>query len=752
MADPLTPEQLAVRRREFVSVRGSLRTRITKLNTYLVKNGVYSSIPYIDKHYEKILGEMETMPNVLRELQTLEANVDHEAIHDTMEDDVEELRVLIQRIKMPGLETHVDVTPPARNRSASPVSVGSHSHARTYCTNYLKSLPKLEAKKFDGKLENWRTYRDWFISTIHNHEGLTDAQCLDYLKRTCIGEAAETIKAFQATDENYSVAWTLLEKTYDIEYVLVLRHCDILMETPSMKKNSSEEINKLLNHIQTQILAMKALGKNVARWNTLLVHLILRKIDKETAKEWNRKMQGNKLPDYEDLLTFLREEAIRLASMSSYAPVSTSRHSTDSPTNGKSKNQRGYTPKTEALLANTSELQCPRCKGQHSLKTCEKFLALASLDRIQAARQASLCLNYLQAGHKTRFCKEGDCATCHKKHHELLHLNEDEKKMLRGSLSGKTIALVATLPTRDFVVTAVINILDHQQKPIQCRAILDTGASTNFMTDALAKKLKLPREKLTMPVEGLNNAQTAANDLVNTTIQSRINGFNRSLSFLTVNQIGGLYPMEPIDRSVLQIPKNITLADPLFDRPAPVDILISVGTSLSMFCQRQIRLNGPKDPDLILQQTQLGWILGGSALPNNHSAIDQPPVQCNLVTESETSESTFDIRKFWELEEVPKISHSYSQEEELCEAHLKENVTRDGNGKYIVSLPFKKEVLSDTKELAEARLRALRRKFVRNPELEESYRAVLQELTWDTCPRPQKLTRLEKASTCLIMR
>lgn len=92
---------------------------------------------------------------------------------------------------------------------------------------------------------------------------------------------------------------------------------------------------------------------------------------------------------------------------------------------------------------------------------------------------------------------------------------------------------------------------------MQYRDILDTRASSNFMTDALAKKLNLSRETLTMTVEGLNKSQTADNDLESTVMQSRIPEFSRSLSFRTVKQIGGLYPMEPIARNNLKNPKNI---------------------------------------------------------------------------------------------------------------------------------------------------------------------------------------------------
>lgn len=150
-------------------------------------------------------------------------------------------------------------------------------------------------------------------------------------------------------------------------------------------------------------------------------------------------------------------------------------------------------------------------------------------------------------------------------------------------------------------------------------------------------------------------------------------------------------------------------------------MLISVGTSLSIFCQGQIRLNGPKDPDLILPQTQLGCMLGGSALPNSYTNTSQSPIQCNLASELETTVSEFDVKKFWELEKVPTNSPGSSQEEELCEAHIKENAAKDDSGRYIVSLPFNenRSALCDTKGLADARLKSLLRKFSRNRELEQ---------------------------------
>ncbi|XP_015124395.1 uncharacterized protein LOC107046317 [Diachasma alloeum] len=716
MAPTTTPEELAARRKALINERGMLKGRMTKFYKYLVDSNVYASIPYVDKNFNIIQCELENMPAILRELQTLEPNVDHADIHEEIDDQFEAIRVLVEKFKSPGRTAHPDAIPENRHlRDHRSPSVTSRS-----CSfDFLKTIPKLEAKKFDGKLSNWRGYRDWFLVTIHRNDNLSDSQRLDYLNRTCEGEAADTIKAFAITDENYAVAWSLLENTYDIQYALVLNHYDQLMETPVMKRNTPEEMKKLTNSIQSQVLALKALGENVEQWNTPLVHIILRRLDKETSREWNRKMQGREMPKYEALLTFLREEATRTISVN---PLSASSTSPSSSMNVKPKHARDNKNRTQTLLTNATSNSCPHCKGQHTFATCEKVLALPPLDRIQAARTAQLCLNCFQKSHKTRVCKASTCSTCQKKHHNILHLNEEETKMMRAAHQSKTIAMVATLPSRECIITAVVNIMDSQQKPIQCRAILDTAAGSNFMTEALANKLRLSREKLAMRIEGLNDATTAANSLVSTTIQSRFTSFTKSLNFLTVKNIGGLFPMEPVDRTNLQIPRNIRLADPLFDRPAPVDILISVGTTLSMLCQGQIRLNDPKDPDVILQQTQLGWILGGNPL-DKPSHNKSPAVQCNLLAESQ-----FDVQKFWEIEEIPSERH-LSKEEQLCEAHFQENITHDSTGRYVVALPFneKRAALCNTKSIAESRLRSLQRKFGRNPELGQQYKAVLQE-------------------------
>ncbi|XP_017763965.1 PREDICTED: uncharacterized protein LOC108553536 [Eufriesea mexicana] len=89
---------------------------------------------------------------------------------------------------------------------------------------------------------------------------------------------------------------------------------------------------------------------------------------------------------------------------------------------------------------------------------------------------------------------------------------------------------------------------------------------------------------------------------------------------------------------------------------------------------------------------------------------------------------TFDLQRFWELEEVSKTRH-FSSEEQESEHHYRDHVRRDKNGRYIVALPFneKKTQLGESRSRALNRLLSLERKFQRDPELKREYSDVMKE-------------------------
>ena len=86
------------------------------------------------------------------------------------------------------------------------------------------------------------------------------------------------------------------------------------------------------------------------------------------------------------------------------------------------------------------------------------------------------------------------------------------------------------------------------------------------------------------------------------TITSTDGAYERTFTFLVITTISTLIPSEPIDRSTLVIPRNRKLAGSRFYLPAPIDILLSSGSTLASIYVGQINLTQLDKPELRLQK------------------------------------------------------------------------------------------------------------------------------------------------------
>ena len=75
----------------------------------------------------------------------------------------------------------------------------------------------------------------------------------------------------------------------------------------------------------------------------------------------------------------------------------------------------------------------------------------------------------------------------------------------------------------------------------------------------------------------------------------------RTLTFLVIPTITILIPDQTIDRSMIQMLRNLQLADPRFHGPGQIEILLSAGPTLAAQWIRQIKTNRLNDTDLRLQ-------------------------------------------------------------------------------------------------------------------------------------------------------
>ncbi|XP_039303445.1 uncharacterized protein LOC113004455 [Solenopsis invicta] len=267
------------------------------------------------------------------------------------------------------------------------------------------------------------------------------------------------------------------------------------------------------------------------------------------------------------------------------------------------------------------------------------------------------------------------------------------------------------------MTSAMVYIHGGEREPIKCRALLDTCATANFITERVVRRLNLPVKVHSSPIGAINAMNTVSKGVVRVAIQSTHDSFYKELTCLTIPAIADLISSEVFPRNSVDIPANIRLAGSDFHIPRPVELLIGAGATLSLFSIGQINLSRA-GRDLYLQKTRLGWVLAGETTARIQSRLEM----CGM-TKLENQ-----LDKFWAIEEVA-TDRSSTRTEVGCEAHFIKNVSRDDSGRYTVRLPFREtnRRLGDSRAIALKRFSALERKLSANESLRVEYTRAIDE-------------------------
>lgn len=124
----------------------------------------------------------------------------------------------------------------------------------------------------------------------------------------------------------------------------------------------------------------------------------------------------------------------------------------------------------------------------------------------------------------------------------------------------------------------------------------------------------------------------------------------------------------------------------------------------------------------MLINSVFGWVVTGKSTIRSSTSL----VVANDATATDIHKL---MEKFWMIEE-DNSSKAYSVEEAACEEHFQRTVARNSEGRYIVRLPFKEDVLvhlTDNRRTAVRRFHLLQSRLGRNPELHKQYKAFIDE-------------------------
>ncbi|XP_059049420.1 uncharacterized protein LOC131844524 [Achroia grisella] len=194
--------------------------------------------------------------------------------------------------------------------------------------------------------------------------------------------------------------------------------------------------------------------------------------------------------------------------------------------------------------------------------------------------------------------------------------------------------------------------------------------------------------------------------------------------------------------------QNIKLADPQFNRPNKIDILLGADV------YSQIIKEGVKRAPmgtLVAQCTTFGWILSG--IVNSESSSQDISSNTISVMHAQVNENDL-LKKFWEIEDqTTSTQRILSEEEQKCEEYYTLTTTRAQGGRYTVNLPFRDShplcVGGNSRTIAVNRLKALERRLSKDEKLKEKYTQVIKEYIQLGHMRPVKKEEKENESVYL---
>ncbi|CAH0730303.1 unnamed protein product, partial [Brenthis ino] len=201
-------------------------------------------------------------------------------------------------------------------------------------------------------------------------------------------------------------------------------------------------------------------------------------------------------------------------------------------------------------------------------------------------------------------------------------------------------------------------------------------------------------------------------------LQSNTSSFEVSMFCLVLKTISDDLPKHHFNISSLKL-NNLELADPSFNEPSPIDMLIGSDLFWDLIGseQRSLGLNNPN-----LHSSKLGWLIAGPA----PIQMQPPPkrfLTCNFLQRKDKLEDIQeDLSQFWELENVPK-SQPLSEEKRLCEKLFISDTRRESDGRFCVGIPLRDEpdCLGESYFIAKKRFYNLEARFRKNPELKNMY-------------------------------
>ncbi|XP_045450124.1 uncharacterized protein LOC123658876 [Melitaea cinxia] len=590
-------------------------------------------------------------------------------------------------------------------------------------------LPPIPIPKFNGDYSNWISFRDLYLSLIHNDNNLSNIEKHHYLKSSLTGEAEQLLQNFSLSDANYQDAWQKLVDRFDNQRVIVNNILNRLLNQKKMTTESTQGIKDLLDTTTQCLDSLKNIRIDVSNWDAIIVHITVKKLDTESHKLWEQSLENSTdIPTFHQLTLFLEKRFRSMEMIYTTQPKDYVRK----PMPQKVTNVKSFV--TEMKNA------CTYCSQNHYICHCKDFANLKVSERQDFIKRNNICFNCLIKGHNVLNCRQSTtCKKCGRRHHTLLHYTPLNKTdLLSGSSSSteekrehpasscNTVCMKTETQSHQVILaTAQLAVKAQKGNTYILRALIDQGSQASFLTEAAAQLLQLDRIPVHGKVTGVSNSTVVTiRSMVKFTIQSTKQCTQPiEVKAYILKKLTSLLPSREFAQDAWPSTMSLDLADPEYYKPRHIDILLGADVHAEII-QEGIH----KHKSLVAVNSRLGWLISGRVSqiePQKHDVI---------VTHTKVDVDQL-LRQFWEIEEPLSHEKPLTELEVLCEEHFKKTHTP----------------LGDTKLVALRRLQQMEKRFTQSYDLKEKYIRFMDEYLTSGHMEPVPERELKTKNQCYYL-
>ncbi|XP_049868256.1 uncharacterized protein LOC126368368 isoform X1 [Pectinophora gossypiella] len=401
------------------------------------------------------------------------------------------------------------------------------------------------------------------------------------------------------------------------------------------------------------------------------------------------KLPDIQIPPFDDFIKYLETRALALENSSNNDVI------------GARKVQ------ATAAVTNNHVAKCYYCgKSDHKIFSCPKFLLASIAERVECIKAKKLCKTCLNS-HTGKCRFHFKCTHCKQNHNTLLH---DGNETSSSSTEGG-VTLLSGLNDNNQVLlpTAKVKILTKNGQELIVKALLDSGSQSSFITTKLANLIGRNLLATNTEVSGIAKTGKKIQSSLQVDIFSCAYPYKVNTNCLVVNKITTNLPQNSFDLSLINIPKNLLLADDTFNKTSEIDILLAADiffqALLPQLEDQHNELSDPATPRLV--HTQFGYLVAGKVPVQSPHELQSTPV--SLFCQECKTDLNSNVIQFWKSEAVPEIYPEHpTSEQKYCEEYFNETVQLVDN-KFEVSMPLKIPIYDVNNTLGNSLVLAMRR-------------------------------------------